>query len=45
MNRGPVKNSRPAGKTFIEKATEAWGEPLPDWIEELARLKPRWPFR
>ncbi|CDX20182.1 conserved hypothetical protein [Mesorhizobium sp. ORS 3359] len=38
MNRGPVKNSRPAGKTFVEKAAEAWGAPVPDWIEELARV-------
>ncbi|RWO83969.1 MAG: transcriptional regulator [Mesorhizobium sp.] len=38
MNRGPVKSSRPAGKTFAEKAAEAWGAPVPDWIGELARL-------
>jgi hypothetical protein len=37
MNRGPVKNSRPAGKTFVEKATAAWGD-LPDWVGELASL-------
>ncbi|MCO5082615.1 MAG: transcriptional regulator [Rhizobiaceae bacterium] len=41
MNRGPVKSSRPAGPTFVEKASAAWGEPLPDWIEELARLADR----
>lgn len=41
MNRGPTKNFRPAGPTFIEKATAAWGEPLPDWIEELARFADR----
>lgn len=38
MNRGPVKNSRPAGKSFADKAIEAWGSPAPDWIEELAQL-------
>jgi hypothetical protein len=38
MNRGPEKSARPAGPTFLEKAIAAWGEPLPDWIEELARL-------
>ncbi|MEI9410743.1 transcriptional regulator [Mesorhizobium salmacidum] len=38
MNRGPVKNTRPAGQTFADKARAAWGTPVPDWIEELARL-------
>lgn len=38
MNRGPQKASRPAGATFSEKAALAWGEPVPDWVGELARL-------
>jgi hypothetical protein len=38
MNRGPQKSARPAGPSFLEKAAAAWGEPLPDWIGELARL-------
>lgn len=38
MNRGPAKDSRPIGVTFMEKAREAFGAVLPDWIEELARL-------
>jgi len=37
MNRGPARNSRPAGPTFAEKAAAAWS-PAPDWIAELARL-------
>ncbi|TPJ83873.1 transcriptional regulator [Mesorhizobium sp. B2-6-3] len=38
MNRGPVKNSRPAGKTFAEKAAEAWGTDMPDWVAELVAV-------
>ncbi|RWC58894.1 transcriptional regulator [Mesorhizobium sp.] len=38
MNRGPVKNSRPDGRSFVEKAIDAHGSPLPDWLEELARF-------
>lgn len=38
MNRGPVKNSRPDGKSFVKKAIDAHGAPLPDWLEELAQL-------
>lgn len=38
MNRGPVKNSRPAGKSFAEKAMEAWGAVLPDWVAELVAV-------
>lgn len=38
MNRGPIKNSRPDGKSFVEKAMDAHGSPLPDWLDELARL-------
>lgn len=38
MIRGPVKHSRPDGKTFVEKAIEAHGAPLPDWLDELARF-------
>ncbi|MER8814363.1 MULTISPECIES: transcriptional regulator [unclassified Mesorhizobium] len=38
MNRGPVKHSRPAGQSFVEKAMVAYGSPLPDWLDELARL-------
>lgn len=38
MNRGPVKNSRPVGKSFVEKAIDAHGSPLPDWLHELAQL-------
>ncbi|SDA39439.1 hypothetical protein [Mesorhizobium qingshengii] len=38
MNRGPVKHSRPDGKSFVEKAIDAHGSPLPDWLGELAQL-------
>ena len=38
MNRGPQKNSRPAGFSFVDKAKVGWGEPLPEWVAELARL-------
>lgn len=41
MNRGPVKSRRPAGPSFAEKAAAAWGEPLPDWVRELAMLADR----
>lgn len=41
MNRGPVKNSRPAGISFAEKARAAYGEPVPDWIDELAGFADR----
>ena len=37
MNRGPQKNSRPAG-LFTGKAKAGWGTPLPEWVAELARL-------
>jgi hypothetical protein len=40
MNRGPALNSRPAGKTFLEKACDAHGEPA-DWLVELASLADR----
>ncbi|SMH42215.1 hypothetical protein [Mesorhizobium australicum] len=38
MNRGPQKNSRPGGLSFVEKAEAAWGVPLPDWVAALATL-------
>lgn len=39
MNRGPAQNKRPtAGMSFVEKAAAAHGEPLSDWLDELARL-------
>lgn len=39
MNRGPAQNKRPAaGMSFVEKAAAAHGEPLQDWLDELARL-------
>ncbi|MBZ9678925.1 transcriptional regulator [Mesorhizobium sp. ES1-1] len=38
MIRVPVKHSRPDGKTFVDKAIEAHGTPLPDWLDELARF-------
>lgn len=38
MNRGPMPNSRPAGKTFAEKAVDAYGADTSDWVLELARL-------
>lgn len=37
MNRGPIKNSR-SPVDFRAKALAAWGDPLPEWIDELARL-------
>lgn len=40
MNRGPAKNSRPAGKTFLEKVNDAHTEPA-DWLIELATLADR----
>lgn len=30
--------SSPFEKTFVEKAREAYGDSLPDWIEELAKF-------
>lgn len=41
MKPGPMINARPAGATFVDKATAIYGAPLPDWIEELARLADR----
>ena len=38
MNRGPVPNSRPAGPSFLDKVKEAYGDPMPDWLVELAQL-------
>ncbi|RRH98050.1 transcriptional regulator [Mesorhizobium tamadayense] len=38
MNRGPVKDSRPAGRSFAEKAADAWGANVPDWVAELVRI-------
>lgn len=38
MNRGPQSGAKPDMKTFVEKAILAHGEPLADWINELARL-------
>lgn len=38
MNRGPAPNRRQDGRTFMEKAVAAHGEPLAEWIAELARL-------
>lgn len=41
MRRGPSAGSaRNAATdlTMIDKARAAWGDPLPDWIEELASL-------
>jgi hypothetical protein len=37
VNRGPVKNSRPVGRSFAEKAAEAWGL-VPEWVAELVAL-------
>lgn len=41
MIRGPLKGSRPDGLTFCDKAAVAHGDPLPDWIAELAALADR----
>lgn len=38
MNRGPIAGFKPDAKRFVDKALEAWGEPLADWILELAQL-------
>ncbi|WP_245615497.1 transcriptional regulator [Afifella pfennigii] len=39
MKRGPVTGARPADmRTMAEKALAAWGAPLPDWVDELARF-------
>ena len=38
MNRGPVKGSRPDQGGFFEKVREAYGDPAPDWLSELAAL-------
>ncbi|WP_246248945.1 transcriptional regulator [Chelativorans alearense] len=43
MNRGPAPGA-PLGrteKTMSEKALEAWGAGLPDWVAELAALADR----
>lgn len=41
MNRGPMPNSRPTGPSFLEKAEAAYGDGLPDWVAELAKLADR----
>ena len=38
MNRGPIAGTRMDAKSFTDKAASAWGDPLPEWIGELARL-------
>jgi hypothetical protein len=38
MNRGPVKGARPEARSFFEKVREAYGDPAPDWLIELAAL-------
>lgn len=38
MNRGPMQNSRPEGKSFVQKVHEAHGATPADWLLELARL-------
>lgn len=38
MNRGPIPNSRPAGKSFVDKVTDAHGADASDWLIELARF-------
>ncbi len=40
MNRGPARNSKPAGPTFADKAAAAWST-VPDWVAELATLADR----
>jgi hypothetical protein len=37
MNRGPKAGSN-SGHDFLAKARAAWGELLPDWVQELALL-------
>ena len=38
MMRGPTAGRKLAASKAITKARVAWGDPLPDWIEELATL-------
>lgn len=40
MTPGPQKGRGANGdeRSFVEKATAAWGAPLPDWVEALAVL-------
>jgi hypothetical protein len=38
MNRGPISGQSTQTKSFLEKATDAYGQPLPDWILQLANL-------
>lgn len=40
MNRGPQKDSRPAGKSFVEKVSNAHVT-LPEWLVELASVADR----
>ncbi len=36
MKRGPQKGRVADSRSFAEKAGDAWGAPLPDWVEALA---------
>ncbi len=41
MTPGPQKGrgaNGADGLSFVEKATRAWGAPLPEWVEALAQL-------
>lgn len=38
MIRGPLTNSKADSRTFSEKVAQAYGEPVADWLQELARL-------
>lgn len=38
MNRGPMKGAKGEQKSFFDKVREAYGDPVPDWLIELAAL-------